>query len=131
MSEKQITISLCRLSKTDFEPRLLKIGGKWVFLENTSLPQKASETTADDAETSQIMFSNVQKQEFALIPIVGSQILAREILDEQCIQIYVFIPTDCLIGNLTPLNNNEWRQHKTRGVNKWVGPNSGPHPLHT
>ena len=42
------------LQKTDFEPRLLKIGEKWVFLENTRLPQKASETTADDAETSQV-----------------------------------------------------------------------------
>ena len=27
--------------------------------------------------------------------------IERERLDEQCIQIYVFIPTDCLIGNHT------------------------------
>ena len=42
----------CR--KRILEPRLLKIGEKWVFLKNKSLPQNASKTTADDAETSQV-----------------------------------------------------------------------------
>ena len=53
MKNKQQSVYV-DLQKTDFEPRLLKIGEKRVFLENTSLPQTASETTADDAETSQV-----------------------------------------------------------------------------
>ena len=44
---------------------------------NISLPQIASKSTADVVETSQVSNQQGSKQEFALIPIVGSQILAR------------------------------------------------------
>ena len=46
-------------------------------MKNTSLPQKASKSTADVVETSQESSQQGSKQEFALIPIIGSLILAR------------------------------------------------------
>ena len=42
----------CR--KRILKPRLLKIGENWVFFKNTSLPQIASKSTADDVKTSQV-----------------------------------------------------------------------------
>jgi len=42
-------------------------------LKNTSLPQKASKSIADVVETSQVSNPQGSKQEFALIPIVGSK----------------------------------------------------------
>ena len=136
------------LQKTDFEPRLLKIGEKWVFLENTRLPQKASETTADDVENftsiKPVMFktrvcsdtncripnpsTNVWNNEEVLRVWNGFFTIERE-MDEQYFSMSVLIPLASSKYKHTLICLQMETALTKTGKKKSVGPNSGPHPL--